>query len=409
MEPAAPCVRAGPERLPLKLADVLQAAVAGAERPPLSAHQWKILNVLLACQTPQLGGHRYRCEHCGREHFVPRSCGNRHCPNCQWHQAVEWLQQQEELLLPIPYFHVVFTLPHTFNPLIQQNQSVLYNLLFWAASQTLLEFGRNNLGAQLGLTLVLHTWSQTLLDHYHVHCIVTGGGLTLKTADWKATEEGFLFPVMALAQVFQGKFCQQLQQLYAEGKLQFHGQLSGLAQTAAFQALVRQATAKTWNVYVKRPFAGPEQVLRYLSRYTHRVAISQRRLQSLNTETGKVKFAYKIRRDPAPPLWTTMELDLPEFLRRFCLHILPERFVKIRHYGLVANRGRQERLAQVKALLRAKGVLASQPTESAGALSDPSTDRGADPPRLICPYCGQRALVWMETINGPPRAPPHSP
>ena len=405
MDPVRTRAGAGPKQPALSLAEVLRAGLAWPQAPQLPPHHWKILNALLTCRTPQLGGHRYRCEHCGRLHFVPRSCGNRHCPNCQWQQALEWLDRQTELLLPIPYFHVVFTLPHLFNPLIQQNRTALYTLLFWAASQTLLEFGRNNLGAQLGLTLVLHTWSQTLLDHYHVHCIVTGGGLALEGGTWKGTQAGFLFPVAALAKVFQGKFCEKLQKLHANGKLQFHGQLSERAQTVPFQALIRQATDKSWNVYAKRPFAGPDQVLKYLSGYTHRVAISQRRLLTLHPETGKVKFAYKLRRDPAPPLWTDMELDLPEFVRRFCLHILPERFVKIRHYGFLANRGRQKRVAQARALLTAASTAESKPAPAEDPQPDPTAQ--SDPvKRLVCPYCGHRALVWIESVEPAARAPP---
>lgn len=403
------CPKAGPEKPALSLAEVLRAGLACAKRPPLSPHSWKVLNALLACRTPQLGGHRYRCDNCGHQHFAPRSCGNRHCPNCQWRQALEWLDRQEQLLLPIPYFHVVFTLPHQLNPLIQQNRALLYTLLFWAAAQTLLEFGRNNLGVQLGLTVVLHTWSQTLLDHYHVHCIVTGGGLTLDGTAWKSAGDKFLFPVTALAKVFQGKFCEQLQSFYAEGRLEFHGQLSGLAEASAFQAVIREATAKSWNVFAKRPFAGPAEVLRYLSRYTHRVAISQRRLLALDTVAGKVKFAYKLRRDPAPPLWTDMELDLPEFVRRFALHILPERLVKIRHYGLLANRGRQERVALARKLLGS----AAAPESAAPVSQEPLPEAPAQPsepvPRLVCPRCGQRALVLVETIRGPPPVRPKPP
>ena len=286
------------------------------------------------------------------------------------------------------------------NPLIRQNQRPLYNLLFGAASQTLLEFGRNNLGAQLGLTVVLHTWSQTLIDHYHVHCAVTGGGMALDGQSWVSTTERFLFPVAALAKVFQGKFCHGLQQLHAEGQLQFHGELSALAQTAPFQALIREATARSWNVYAKRPFAGPEQVLAYLSRYTHRVAISQRRLRALNLEKDTIRFAYKLRRDPAAPVWTEMELETGEFLRRFCLHVLPERLVKIRHYGLLANRGRQERIMRARSLLAGSQLAAPD----ANQLSSPSPDQAGTQPgesvRLICPYCGHRALVWVEFVQG---------
>lgn len=406
MDQARTCTGAGPERPTLSLAEVVRAGLASADRPRLSRHHWKVLNALLACRTPQLGGHRYRCEHCGRQHFVPRSCGNRHCPRCQWHQGQEWLERQQALLLPVPYFHVVFTLPHVLNPLIQQNQGALYHLLFASASQTLLDFGRNNLGAQLGLTVVLHTWGQTLIDHYHVHCIVTGGGLALEGGSWKSTQDRFLFPVVALAKVFQGKFCEGLQRLYAEGKLQFHGQLSDLAEVTRFEGLVGESTAKSWNVYAKRPFAGPEQVLAYLSRYTHRVAITQRRLLALNPQTNTVRFAHKLRRDPARPVWTEMELDTAEFVRRFCLHILPERFVKIRHYGLLANRGRQERVAAVRALL---GVSGPTPTPvQPGPLLEESAAQAADTPRLLCPHCGHRALVWVEFVRPSvaARAPP---
>jgi hypothetical protein len=383
----------------------MRAGLAPATRPRLSPHHWKVLNALLTCRTPQLGGHRYRCEYCGRQHFVPRSCGNRHCPNCQWHQATQWLERQQKLLLPIPYFHVVCTLPHCLNPVIRQNRAVVYRLLFGAAAQTLLEFGRNNLGAQLGLTLVLHTWSQTLLDHYHVHCIVTGGGLALRGGRWIGTGTKFLFPVAALAKVFRAKFCQQLQRAHTEGRLHFQGQLSSLAEPAAFASLLREATAKSWNVYVKRPFAGPDQVLRYLSRYTHRVAITPRRLLELNKEKGTVRFAYKLRRDPAPPLWTNMELELATFVRRFCLHILPERFVKIRHYGLLANRGRAERLARARALLVPAERSQEQAQEAQEAWRDEQDEGNAQPRRWICPHCGQRGLVLMERVP-PARGPP---
>ena len=335
----------GPGRPPaLRVSEVLAAALK-VSRPHLSAHQWKILNVLLACRTAQLGGHRYRCEHCGAEHFVPHGCGNRHCPDCQGALAAQWLEGQEACLLPVPYFHAVFTLSHELNPVVQQNRRALYNLLFQSAAQTLLSFGRNNLGVELGLTLVLHTWSQTLLDHYHVHCIVSGGGFEVKSGRWKSVDRKFLFPVMALGKVFRGKYGAGLQRLYAKGQLEFHGQQAPLTLESRFQAVVRKATVKSWNVYVKRPFAGPRQVLGYLSRYTHRVGMSSRRLLKLDEEAGTMLMTYKDRRPKGREVWRQMELELPEFLRRFCLHLLPERLVKIRHCGWLANRGRAERVA----------------------------------------------------------------
>ena len=266
--------------------------------------------------------------------------------------------------MPVPYFHVVCTLPHVLNPVMQQNQRVVYTLLLSTVAQTLLTFGCNNLKAQIGVTLVLHTWSQTLLDHYHVHGIVTGGGWKLDDSGWQGTGSKFLFPVAALGQVVRAKFCQGLQRLFAWGKLRFHGQQRRLAAAPAFAALLRQATAKSWNVYTKAPLAGPGPVLRYVSRYTHRVAIRSRRLLALDTAAQTVTFAYKQRQPQGRDRWRAMELSLAEFLRRFCLHLLPARFVKIRHYGLLANRGRVQRLARVKAALTEAAPGPTQPSES---------------------------------------------
>ena len=369
----------------LSLAEVLRAGLSSS-LPSLPKHHWRILNALLACRTPRLGGHRYRCQQCGKSHFVPHSCRNRHCPLCQGQAAHQWLQQQQASLLPVPYFHLVFTLPHELNPLIQQNQRALYTLLFVAASQTLLQFGQNRWGVRLGITAVLHTWSQTLLDHYHLHCIVTGGGLSADGSRWVDAPAHFLFAVTALSLVFRGKFCSGLQQLYADKKLQFHGQLAPLAQPRAFQQLMRQATRHNWNVYAKRPFAGPNQVLAYLSRYTHRVAISPRRLLALDEQKQTVTFAWKDYADQARK--KTMSLGLKEFVRRFCLHLLPERFVKIRHFGFLSNRQRQTRIAQARALL-AKIPVAAPP--------QPSDIKPL--PGRVCPYCGSDRLVLIEIVE----------
>lgn len=374
----------------LGLAEVLRAGLA-ASPPRLPAAHWRILNALLACRTPALGGHRYWCQACDRTHFVPHSCRNRHCPLCQGQAARAWLEQQAGALLPVPYFHVVFTLPHALNPLIRQNQRAVYKLLFDAASQTLLEFGRNRFGAQLGVTAVLHTWSQTLLDHYHLHCIVTGGGLTPDGARWVAARRHYLFPVQALSKVFRGKFCAGLQQLYAQDQLEFHGQLADLAVAPPFQKLLRQAARPAWVVYAKRPFAGPQQVLAYLSRYTHRVAISPGRLLALEPQPGTVTFAWKDYADGARR--KTMTLPAGEFLRRFCLHLLPERFVKIRHFGFLSNRQRQTRVAQARALLsRAAPSGASAPAEPA--------------PARTCPHCGSPRLLLIEIVEPWSAAPP---
>ena len=365
----------------LSLAAVLRAGINGSP-PSLPKHHWRILNALLSCRTPALGGHRYRCLACGRAHFVPHSCRNRHCPLCQGAAAQEWLAKQEAALLPVPYFHLVFTLPHALNPLIRQNQRALYTLLFEAASQTLLEFGQERFQAQLGITAVLHTWSQTLLDHYHLHCIVTGGALSQDGSRWTKANPQYLFAVRALSEVFRGKFSAGLEQLQARGELEFHGQLQALGQPNAFKRLLRQAVRHRWVVYAKRPFAGPRQVLAYLSRYTHRVAISPRRLLSLNPKEQTVGFTWKDYADGARR--KTMTLDLREFVRRFCLHLLPPRFVKIRHYGLLSNRQRQTRVAQARMLLSKLPPTA--------APSAPALDR-------TCPHCGSRWLLLVEIIQ----------
>ena len=376
--------QASPLARGLSLGEVLRAglpAYARAHRMP--AHHWKVLNAIQVCRTPLLGGHQYQCARCGCGHFVPHGCGNRHCPSCQGTHSRHWLEAQAKLLLPIAYFHEVFTLPHQLNGLVEQNQGVLYDLLFDTVSETLLTFGRNNLGAQIGVTAVLHTWGQSLSGHYHLHCIVTGGGPALDGSRWIGSRSDYLFPVRALSRVFQAKFCDGLQALYVQGRVQFHGQLRTLAVERQFQAVVREATRKRWAVYSKRPFAGPEQVLAYLSRYTHRVGISNRRLRELDAVGNTVTFEYKDYADGSRH--KTMKLTLGEFIRRLRLHVLPARFVKIRHYGLLANRGRQRRLEQARTLvgLVRKKVAAPAP-----------------PPRpgLSCPRCGCTLLLLVRVL-----------
>jgi hypothetical protein len=382
-------------RAALTLGAVLRA-IRAELHPNLPAWQRKILGALCACRTPALGGHRYRCSTCHGEHFVAHSCRNRHCPTCQTAAALEWLARQETALLPVPYFHLVVTLPHELNPLIAQNQAPLLNLLFASASATVLEFGRRHFDADLGLTAILHTWGQTLIDHYHLHILVTGGGLSPDRTRWARVPENFLFPVSALSTVFRAKFCQGLQTLYTAGCLPFHGQLLPLAQTANFQALVRRATRRSWNVHLKRPFAGPSTVLRYLSRYTHRVALGPSRLKRLDLDRHTVTLSYKDYSDH--DRIKLLELSFQEFLRRFCLHLLPPRFVKIRHYGLLANSHRQERLARARQLLSA---------ESAASPEAPPTSPPAPTPQptpLRCPHCHQQTLVLAEIV--PPVSAP---
>ena len=283
----------------------------------------------------------------------------------------------------------MFTLPHSLNGLIRQNRTVLFKLLFQAASATLLEFGRERLKAQIGVTAVLHTWSQTLLDHYHLHCVVTGGGVALNDEHWIGSSAHYLFPVKALSRMFRGKFLDGLNQRFAEGALEFHGQLAGLANQTQFHALLRQAAVPPWVVYSKRPFAGPRQVLAYLSRYTHRVALSNRRLLRADEQT--VTFDYKDYADGARH--KSMTLALAEFLRRFCLHLLPERFVKIRHYGLVGNRNREERLERARQCLGTRAQLSPQ------EMTKQKVAAVATLPH--CPFCQSPALVRVRELKPP--------
>jgi len=382
----------------ITLGEVVRAALPHfAQTHRLPAHHWKVLRAIAACHTPALGGHQYRCLHCGREHFVPHSCGNRHCPSCQKLNGAQWLEQQTEHLPPIPYFHVVFTLPHDLNPLVRYNQSSLYSLLFSSATATLLQFGRNNLKATLGITAVLHTWGQNLGDHYHLHCVVTGGGLSLDGQSWVSRGPKWLFPVRALSVVFRAKFRDGLQQLFDEGQLQFPSSDPRLAKPAVFARWLGRLCRPQWVVYTKRPFAGPQAVLGYLCRYTHRVAITNSRLGALDLQKGTVTFRYKDYAQRSQI--RSMTLPLREFLRRFCLHILPSRFVKIRHYGLVANRDRPIRIAQARRLL-------AQVSPGPESVAEPvPTLKHVEAPPLVCPHCGHPTLVLIRVVPRP-RAPP---
>lgn len=375
------------------LRSVLQGPVWAKLR--LSPQQCKTVRMLAACRTGALGGQLFYCTHCAREHFVAHSCRNRHCPQCQGTVALDWLEQQQEALLPIPYFHLVFTLPHVLNGLVRQNRRALFGLLFNAVSQTLLEFGHQRLKAQLGITAVLHTWSQTLLEHYHLHCIVTGGGVALDGKCWVASPAYYLFPVSALSRMFRGKYLAGVKELYDAQKLEFHGQSQPLAKPAQFATLLKEASRPQWVVYAKRPFAGPKQVLGYLSRYTHRVAIGNRRL--LQADAQNVTFAYKDYAKGAKH--KTMTLGVEEFVRRFCLHVLPERFVKIRHYGLLGNRNREQRLVCARALL---GTSAPSAPEEMRDGKEQCRELGC----VRCPFCQQPTLVWVGEVGPQPGARP---
>jgi len=348
----------------------------------LATVQHRALRAIAACRTAVLGGHRETCDHCGATRLTYNSCRNRHCPKCQTLTKERWLAARKADLLPIPYFHVVFTLPHDLNALAQGNPRVIYTLLFRAAADTLLTFGRDprHLGGTIGITAILHTWGQTLAQHLHLHCLVTGGALAANGSQWITGQSSFLFPVRALSIVFRAKYLDGLQRAHDAGQLTFAGGTAHLAGRGAFAAFVGQLRALDWIVYAKRPFAGPEQVLDYLGRYTHRVALSNDRL--VDHRDGCVRFRWKDYADH--DRIKVLTLDADEFLRRFLLHVVPRGFMRIRHFGLLANRTRRATLTRCRDLL-GQPPPADAPPESAAVLLLRLT--GVDLAR--CPVCGE--------------------
>jgi hypothetical protein len=306
----------------------------------------KVLDAIVRCRTAVLGGHRDQCVSCGHQAISFNSCRNRHCPKCQANARAKWLAARSAELLPVPYFHVVFTLPHELSALVLQNKRQLYDLLYRTSAETMLELARDprHLGADIGFLGVLHTWGQNLEHHPHVHYIVPGGGLALDGSRWIDSSRRFFLPVKALSRVFRGKLVDGLKQLVAQDKLQFHGSQQVLAAPGCFPSFLRKLFRKDWVVYAKTPFGGAEHVLNYLARYTHRVAISNHRLVAF--ENDRVSFRW---RDYAHGGKKIMTVSAHEFLRRFLLHVLPGRLVRIRHFGLFANRRRSAALERCRA------------------------------------------------------------
>lgn len=353
------------------------------------AHPLKVLRRLGRCRSPQLGWTVWQCQQCQRSHWRPNGCGDRHCPSCQHHLSHQWLERQRQSLLPVRYFHWVFTLPAKLRPLALQNPQALYGLLCDSASATLLQFGQQRFGAQLGLTAILHTWGQNLMDHPHLHCLVTGGGLTAQHT-WAGPKQArWLFPVHALGDMFRGKFCAGLLRLQATGKLQFHGRLEPLGHTPAFTDFLRQLQRQRWVVFAKGSVVGPDHVLEYLGRYTHRVAISNSRLRALDAQARSLAFTYKDY--AAGGATKTMTLTGVEFLRRFLLHVLPQGFTKIRHYGLLANHRRRRCVELAKAALENSSFRFEPKTAGASA--------GTAPPSRLCPHCQSSQLRCVARID----------
>lgn len=390
----------GGRRAKVELADIVRAhgaALRAAHR--LCGVQHKALRAIESCRTAALGGELRQCEACGAQRYVYHSCRNRHCPKCQTLAKERWLAARRSELLPVPYYHLVFTLPHELNVLAQGNPQTLYAMLFASASETLVQFGENPrwLGGRIAATLVLHTWGQTLAQHLHVHCLVAGGALS-DDGRWLRGKRGFLFPVRALSAVFRAKFLEALRQALTHHQLVCKGSTEALGQPHAQRALLSDLQLKDWVVYAKRPFAGPEQVLQYLGRYTHRVALSNERLLSLSGEA--VRFRYK---DYAcGERRTTMDLHPVEFLRRFILHVLPSGFNRIRHYGLLANRNKRVMLEQARqALALAAPTTAALAPESVKALWQRIA--GIDIER--CPRC-HIGILRVLAVLAPETRPP---
>ena len=354
----------------------------------LGARQRKAFEAIRDCRTAALGGHvEYveQCDTCGHQVISYNSCRDRHCPKCQAMARAKWLADRQAELLPVPYFHVVFTLPQQIGGLALQNAREIYRILFRAVSETLLTIAADpkHLGAAIGFLAVLHTWGQNLHLHPHLHCVVPGGGIGPDGSSWVGCRPSFFLPVRVLSRLFRNKFLNYLREAFREGKLQFHGEMAPLAMPDAFEDLCRQAATIEWVVYAKPPFGGPEQVLKYLARYTHRVAISNSRILSI--DGGKVTFKWK---DYAGGNETkTMTLDAVEFIRRFLLHILPAGFVRIRQFGFLANRARGKKLELCRALL---GV-PSAPANTA------VTEKDEKQERKRCPACktGQMVLIGI--------------
>ena len=387
------------ERPGLEVADIFRAygpAWRRAEKGHLNLSQLKVMSAIEQCRTSALGGHVLHCDHCHTQEISYNSCRNRHCPKCQAKAAQRWLEARQADLLPVEYYHVVFTLPAPISAIAYSNKAAIYRLLFDVAAETLLTIAADpkRLGARIGATLVLHTWGSAMTHHPHVHGIVPGGGLSPDGERWVACRRGFFLPVRVLSRLFRRRFVEELEKLHRAGQLRFFGDDARLADAVVFAQWLAPLRTSEWVVYAKRPFAGPQAVLAYLSRYTHRVAISNRRL--IRVDEQGVTFRWKDYRIKGRTRQKTMTLSPDEFMRRFLLHVLPSGFHRIRHYGLLANAGRPRHLACVRDLLNAP-----QP--------EPVSDDApvAAIPTFICRCCGgmmhvAEVIMRRQPIRDPP-------
>lgn len=398
---------AGGKRSP-ELADIFRTyGESYRQAQPLPRAQLKVMRAIESCRTAALGGHLQQCDSCGHQQPAYNSCRNRHCPKCGSLAKAQWLEDRKADLLPVAYFHLVFTLPHELNPLLLVNKKRLCDILFKAVSQTLLEFGRTHLDGWLGFICVLHTWDQTLRDHFHLHCLVPAGALSFDQTRWIAARRTFLFSVKALSLVFRGKFLTLLERAFRKDELQFPGRTAALAEPAAFSELVRSLRQKQWVVYSKRPCSSPEKVLDYLGRYTQRVALSNNRILSVAESANGplVTFSYRDRKHGNRT--RTMALQAHEFIRRFLLHVLPSGFMRVRHFGFLANRSRKQKLDRCRALL---DLVQPSPAGKKSARQLLLEVTGFDLAR--CPACRVGTLVTLAQLSAievapySPRAPP---
>jgi hypothetical protein len=387
----------------LEVADVFRAhgpAWRQTQRGHLSLGQCKVMSAIEQCRSAALGGHVLHCPACDHAQIAYNSCRNRHCTKCQASAARRWLEARQVDLLPVDYYHVVFTLPAPISAIAYTNKAVIYGLLFQVAAETLRTIAADprHLGARIGLTLVLHTWGSALTHHPHVHGIVPGGGLSPDGQRWVACRPGFFLPVRVLSRLFRRRFLEALAKAHAAGQLQFFGEYAALSNAAAFADWLNPLRRIEWVLYAKRPFAGPAAVLAYLARYTHRVAIANSRLVALD-ERG-VTFKWKDYRAKGKTKHKIMTLSTGEFMRRFLLHVLPSGFHRIRHYGLIANAGRRENLA------RARELLNVPPDADDGASTGDGVAESGQP-TYVCPDCGAPMIIIETFVRGQPiRAPP---
>jgi Putative transposase/Transposase zinc-binding domain len=374
----------------LEVADIFRdhgAAWREANAGHVSLGQFKVMSAIESCRTAALGGHVTRCEDCSHTVIAYNSCRNRHCPKCQGAAAKEWLAEREADLLPVPYYHVLFTLPAQIADIAYQNKAVIYDLLFTASAETLTTIAADpkHLGARIGVTSVLHTWGSTMTHHPHVHMIVPGGGLSLDGKSWVSCRPGFFLPASVLSRLFRRLFLQQLLAAHRTGRLKFFGAYAHLDNTRAFKAYLAPLRRIEWYVYGKPPFGGPKAVLAYLSRYTHRVAISNSRL--IAADRNGVTFKYKDYRVDGSARHKVMTLATNEFIRRFLIHVLPKGFHRIRHYGLFASAARADNIA------RARQLLAVTPDKKADDAAGANTTTDPSPPSHPCPCCGGRMII----------------